>query len=1102
MAQDLSDVERDRRALEIFAQACGLAASDRARLLAELCGDDSTVRRRVEAMLAADGGGDTPVGSDDDVDRFVARQIGGITLGDDSGMSTAAGAVDGEYTLLRVIGEGGMGTVYEAEQHHPRRRVAIKAIRPGRITPQMSKRFEYEAQVLARLEHPGIARLYESNAQSEGGHVRAYLAMELVDGVPIDTYCAANGLSHVERLRLFMRVCEAVSYAHRMGVIHRDLKPANILVAADGQPKILDFGVARTVEGARADVTMLTEHGQIVGTLAYMSPEQVEGRADVDTRADVYSLGVILYRLLAGVLPIDVGCDSIVEATRRILAETPARIGRHDRRLKGDLEVVVCQSLEKDPARRYASVDQLREELDRYLGGRPIEARADSTLYVMRKAVWRHRGPVGAGLLLVALVAAFGVVASIQAGRNRRLADAAVASEVRATQRAEDLARLLYFSNIGFAQSAMANNDMERAYTLLDGCDEALREWEWFHLQRLRDLSSATVDLPLTRPRYASYSRDRSRMALASLDREVVMVDPSAGDREVLRDRVPEGTARAALSPDGRWLAFGGAVDQVVLVELATNTRRTLPVDVPKPRDLRRTGLRLLQFTPDSRTLVTGGTDQTLRVWDVSGAAAAPQPPRTTIALGEPQQPICLLISHDCAWAAVGDSRGGLRLFDLHAGTLLRRLAGHDVPVWSLALSRDGKRLASGDNNARVIVWDPATGERLHRADTSDGWITALCFSPDASRLAVGRADSNVRLIDFGDDAASVTGAVLRGHRHAIVHIDWRDGNTLHTVSLDGTLKTWDADSALQVPTIVTGQPESVGLAFDATGDHVYVGGSDGSVRSWKVTAEDALHPVEARRLADHKLNVLEVVVDPLSGRVCTAGRDGVIRITGRRERDPATMTPLVIAPGTGPVSAVDFSPDGRTLVVGTDGELSLWDAYTGRRLRDLTTTGVVTNELRFARDGVHFYGACVDGHLRRWSVDSPKALAEALVDPHGLYDVQLSPDGTRVLVCGDTQLVALLEADTLAEVKRYVGHQGVVLGVAFHPGGRRVASGGTDGTIRIWDVQTAKELIALRGHRRRIEHLSFSPDGSTLASSSDDGTVKLWRTTRGNRPR
>jgi WD40 repeat protein len=549
-----------------------------------------------------------------------------------------------------------------------------------------------------------------------------------------------------------------------------------------------------------------------------------------------------------------------------------------------------------------------------------------------------------------------------------------------------------------------------------------------------------------------------------------------------------------------------------VLVDLSTKVRQALPVSVATPRDRRRTGLRLLQFTPDGRTLVSGGTDQTLRVWDVPPAAAPAAPasttapasasapagaePRLTIALGEPQQPICLLISHDGTWAAVGDSRGGIRLFDLRSGALLRTLAGHDVPVWSLALSDDGKWLASGDNDARVVLWDPATGKLIDEVDTNDGWITALCFSPDASRLAVGRADSNVRLLDFSD-GASVRRDVLRGHRHAVVHVDWHHGNTLHTVSLDGTLKTWDADSALQVPTITTGQPESIGLAFDATGDNIYVGGSDGSVRSWKVTAEDALHPTEGRRLADHKLNVLEVEVDPVSGRVCTAGRDGVIRIAHPGD-DAASKPPLVMMPGTGPVSAVDFSPDGRRLIVGTDGELSLWDAYTGQRLRDLSTPGIVTNELRFDRDGEHFYGACVDGHLRRWSVDSSKPLAEVLVDPHGLYDVELSPDGRRVLVCGDTQFVAMYDADTLANETRYVGHQGVVLGVAFHPGGRRIASGGTDGSIRIWDVQTAKELIALRGHRRRIEHVAFSPDGSTLASSSDDGTVKLWRTLPG----
>jgi WD40 repeat protein len=1074
MAQELSKVEQDRRALEIFAQACGLGAVDRSALLEQLCAGDTVVRRQVEAMLVADSGADTPVGSDAEVDGFVARQIGEMAGERKPELSVALPAVDGEYTLLRVIGEGGMGTVYEAEQHHPRRRVAIKAIRPGRITPQMSKRFEYEAQVLARLEHPNIARLYESNTQSEGEHIRAYLAMELVDGMPIDAYCCAtNNLPTRDRLKLFMKVCDAVAYAHRMGVIHRDLKPANILVTREGEPKILDFGVARTVERDGQGITLVTQHGQIIGTLAYMSPEQVEGRGDVDTRADVYSLGVILYRLLTGLLPIDVSNDSIVEATRRIVTETPTWIGQHDRRLKGDLEIVVGRALEKDRARRYASVDQLRGEIDRFLTGRPIEARGDSAIYVFRKAIWRHRGPVTIVAVLLAMLTTFGIVASIQARRNRLLAvaadtarGAAMGAEVQATKRAEEFRRLLYFSNIGFAQSALQNNDMERAYKLLDGCDVSLREWEWSYLQRLRDLSSGTVDLHLARPRYASFSREGSKLVLATLDREVALLDmSSSGHAELLRERVSDGTARAAISPDGKWLAYGGIVENPSL-------------------DPRRRVLRVLQFTDDSKSIVSGASDLFVRVWDVASAAM-----RVAIPLGEPY-PLCLQLSHDNTWAALGDSRNGLRLFDIQTGKLIRTLNGHDAPVWSLALSDDGKLLASGDNDAGTMVWDTVTGERVARADTDDGWITALCFNPDATRLALGRSDSTVRLLDLRDTATPK--GVLCGHRHAIVHVDWQKDDTLHTISLDGMMKTWNAASASQVPTINTTQGESIGLAFDSTGENVFVGGLDGTVRSWDVKSAESFRPIEGRRLADHGGIVLEIAVDPIQRRIATAGRDGVIRIKPLTGDEP----PLLIAPGTGAVLAIDFSPDGAKLLVGTDTEVSLWDAKTGSKLKDFSSPGVVANELRFDREGTHFYGACADGHLRRWSVDLSKPIADLLIDEHGLYDVQLSPDGEKIAVAGDTQLVALLDANTLREIRRFVGHQGGVFTVKFHPGGKRLASGGTDGTIRVWDVDTATPLITLRGHRRRIQHIAFTPSGDLLASSGDDGTIKLWRTT------
>ena len=1091
----MDELERERMALDVFGQVCVLPPAERSARVEALCGGDGVLRQRVESLLSADDEPISPLLDDRGVAAFLTAEVGRISshaaADKPPNPSLPAARVPSHYRILRVLGEGGMATVYEAEQTHPRRLVAIKVIRGGLFSAELRRRFEYEAQVLAGLQHPGIAQLYEAETRHEhllgGPGVQCYLAMELIRGLPLDEYVTAHALSVPERLKLILRVCGAIEYAHRQGILHRDLKPANILVDATGQPKVLDFGVARALDRDQQWAQTLTGAGQLVGTLPYMSPEQVDPRLGAaDTRCDVYALGVLLHKLLTGVLPIDVGSDGIAAAVGRICSQQPAKLGAHDRRLRGDLEAIVARALEKDPDRRYRGVEALADDIQRFLDGRAVEARGDSAIYVLRKAAWRFRRTVTLAVGILILIVWVAVNSEIQGAHNRQLAteatlarDASEAAKQLADANAKELRRLLYLNNIGFAHAAITHNDIARARGLLDACPPDLRGWEWQYLHRLRDLSRETTDLHLKRPRYASFSRDRSRVALATLDREVALID-TAQRRETFRVSLASGSARAALSPDGRWLAYGGVADALVLLEIATGERHELSVQQEPESSSVGKDLRVLRFTQDSRSLVAGGLDQRLRVWDVSTRTV-----NRVIPLGDPV-PVSMILSHDDTWAAVGDSKGGLRLFDLRNGELLHTLSGHDAAVWSFALSTDGKRLASGDNDAGVIIWNLESRQPVLRVDTNDGWITALCFSPDGSQLAAGRADSTIRLLDLSGTAAS---GVLRGHRDAVIHVDWHEPDTLNTVSIDGTSKRWNADLALQSPTITTGQPESIGLAFDPSGRTVLVGGSDGTVRSWGVLAEHNA-PVEGRRFGEHEGEVLEIVVDASGGRVCTAGRDGVLRIS-RLDRDEP---PLIIDPGSGAISGVDFTRDGSRLIVGAQRALAMWDANTGRKLRDYSPPGVIANELTFDQSGSFFYAACADGYIRRWHVDSPRPVAEAMIDARGIYDARLSPNGETVAVAGDTQTVTLVDAKTLQRIRRYVAHQGAVFGVAFHPSGERLASAGTDGSIRIWDVSTATELISLRGHRRRIQHVAFSPDGGILASSSDDGTVRLWR--------
>ena len=345
----------------------------------------------------------------------------------------------GPYRILRVLGEGGMGVVYEAEQDHPYRKVALKTLRTGSDTPELARRFAREAGALARLQHPAIAQIYEAGTADTDSGAQPYFAMEFIHGEPLDEYAETHDLSIRERLHLMCRVCDGVEHAHQRGVIHRDLKPANILVDDSGQPKILDFGVARITD-LDALHTRQTSMGQVVGTLAYMSPEQVAGGAldasgapNIDIRSDVYTLGILLYELLARRRPYDIG-GQLLDAVRTIRDEDPALLGSIDRKYRGDIETIVARAIEKDRARRYASAAALADDMRRHLEDKPIAARPASTAYQVSRFARRHRALV-AGVTAVFLALTGGVIAStIQATRARQAERVAVAARQEATR--------------------------------------------------------------------------------------------------------------------------------------------------------------------------------------------------------------------------------------------------------------------------------------------------------------------------------------------------------------------------------------------------------------------------------------------------------------------------------------------------------------------------------------------------------------------------------------------------------------------------------------------------------------------------------------------
>jgi eukaryotic-like serine/threonine-protein kinase len=393
-------LERWQQVAEAFEAALEVNPEQRSVFLAKLNSDDPSLGSEVEALLAEDA-------------------LQSKTAPNPIAVATLAGRRIGGYLLVRVIGEGGMGVVFEAEQGQLHRTVALKVIKPGFANAELLRRFERESQVLARLQHPGIAQIYEAGAADAGFGPQPYFAMEFIHGVPLREYVDSHQLLTRQRMELMAKVCDAVEHAHQRGIIHRDLKPGNILVDEAGQPKILDFGVARLTD-SDVQATRQTDVGQLIGTLAYMSPEQVTADPlELDPRSDVYALGVILYELLANRLPIQLS-QQLPEAVRAIREEDPTKLSSISRAYRGDVETMVAKALEKDKVRRYSSAAELATDLRRYLANEPIMARPASATYQLQKFARRHKALVMATAAVFAVLVAGVIVSTTEAVKARR----------------------------------------------------------------------------------------------------------------------------------------------------------------------------------------------------------------------------------------------------------------------------------------------------------------------------------------------------------------------------------------------------------------------------------------------------------------------------------------------------------------------------------------------------------------------------------------------------------------------------------------------------------------------------------------------------------
>ena len=546
---------------KVFESAIKLATpQERAAYVRGACGEDQALRQQVESLIQAH----------DEVGGFMPTDPGEtvITI-PDRPLSEKEGTCIGRYKLLQRIGEGGMGVIYMAEQTEPvTRKVALKIIKLGLDTKSVIARFEAERQALAMMDHPNIAKVFDAGSTETG---RPYFVMELVKGVPINQYCDKNHLPTKERLQLFIAVCQAIHHAHQKGVIHRDIKPSNILVTLhDGRPvpKVIDFGIAKATHQKLTEKTLFTHFAQMIGTPAYMSPEQAEmSGLDVDTRTDVYSLGVLLYELLTGTTPFpekELLSKGYGEMQRIIAEQEPERpslrvstfVGEQQtivaknrsterlslqRQIKGDLDWIVMKALDKDRTHRYDTPNNLAADIERHLSDEPVLAAQPTFLYQLGKLYRRHQVALATAACFALLLLVSAGVAAAQAIKNKSLftaAEEARLKEMTAKQRESELRRIaetergkaeverdrsqrfLYTANMNLAKRAWDEANVGRTVDLLDqhrpepGRPD-MRNFEWFYLDRLCHADLLTLKGHTNWVRSVAFSPDGKRLVSA-----------------------------------------------------------------------------------------------------------------------------------------------------------------------------------------------------------------------------------------------------------------------------------------------------------------------------------------------------------------------------------------------------------------------------------------------------------------------------------------------------------------------------------------------------------------------------------------------------------
>jgi len=1032
------------------------------------------------------------------------------------------------YEILEVIGIGGMGVVFKARHLQLNRIVALKILgRDALADPNAHRRFQSEAEAVARLQHPNIIQVFDVGTfESYPGDRQQspYLSLEYVDGGSLYSQ-TLTPQEPLRAARLVETLARAVHAAHQVGVVHRDLKPANVLLTRDGEAKVADFGLAKQMEpDCDARGRYPTQNGSAVGTPEYMAPEQVDG-ATPTPAFDIYSLGVVLYELLTARVPFK-GAH-LTETFLMIKMMEPVSPRQLQPQLARDLETICLKCLRKSPDQRYATAGALADDLARWLSGESIFARPVSdTERLVRSA---RRNPAIAGLTAALVVLAVAGV-SLVTWKWREAAGNARHAEEKAHE-ADDRTRAgrweLYRANVAAASAALRINNLNAGRAALESAPDEYRNWEWNYLAQQLDSTRAIVPIPggtvlsalcPVRSGMAVFCQTDGWRVWDLAGRKLVahLADPASlqgitffpDGRRFAYIRKEREVAIRGFAPDGPEIALRGHASPVRSILPAGGAERLATISEDDetriwnsatgellfviPGDGRRIGMA--EISPDGQLLaIQDRSKGKLRIAEIDSGKTLSEfdcPENTVTQIRFAPNGERLVVA-----GAYPSIRVSFR--DVRTGRLVASTEGHENAIVAVVFNADGSLVASCSRDQNVCLWSTETGALVKTLKGHSGGVLDAAFSADGRLLITFGEDQTIRLwsVSTGDELA-----VLRGHTSDVLAAAFSaDGGAIASLSMDGTLRYWDA-----------GEAERGGV-YRAHGDFVYQAvfhpdgrraasaSWDGTAKVWDTASGRTLFEVAHGYDPKQKRNttVSTVAFSPDGKLLASVGRNNTLRLTDAETGKP--IAEWAVPAFDWKPGRLAFSPDGTLLACGCcDYTIRLFDIRTKVEVAKLEGHHDAVRSVAFSPDGRRLAtGAdCADPAIRIWDVVERVCLRELPGHTDVVYDLKFAPDGRSLFSGSIDETVRLW--DTSDWSCRVLRPGTRIYGVDVSPDGTRLACACVDNTIRLWDISTdaPREVAELRGHKNYVHSVVFSPDGKQILSASGDKTVRVWNTT------